>query len=325
MNMKIAICKECGTVITKNDIIKGAEYICECSKCCHPNDTPKEFEIEAIKKNKTKIVIGRISKAKIILDENNINATYNKVNNKVDDGKICAYKVLGYDGNGNAYNLSDDLNKGIYTSIDDGITELEESGKISKDLIEKDEFKEEIYELAFGDNAMNKEYTNKEVIEKVKEFSDDAYDYSEIANELCNPLNRIEYDSDDILNMVKSINECGVHILDNIEDSVHYAIEDASEITNTTNPEDSDIMSKDKIFESIIRETVNDLNRNKDKIFEIMDRYSERNTLYTDAEHAEYGACPNGNNIELPVSKCTGGTYEYCNKCYEKKEDKNNA
>lgn len=35
-------------------------------------------------------------------------------------------------------------------------------------------FKEEIYEIAFGDNAINKGYTDKEVISKIRQFSDEA-------------------------------------------------------------------------------------------------------------------------------------------------------
>ncbi len=33
-------------------------------------------------------------------------------------------------------------------------------------------FKEEIFEIAFGDNAINKDYTEEEVIAKIREFSD---------------------------------------------------------------------------------------------------------------------------------------------------------
>lgn len=40
------------------------------------------------------------------------------------------------------------------------------------------EFLEEIYELAFGDDALNK-YDPKEVIEQLKEFSDNALKWEE--------------------------------------------------------------------------------------------------------------------------------------------------
>jgi len=33
-------------------------------------------------------------------------------------------------------------------------------------------FKEEIFEIAFGDDAINKDYTDEEVIKRIREFSD---------------------------------------------------------------------------------------------------------------------------------------------------------
>ena len=36
------------------------------------------------------------------------------------------------------------------------------------------EFINEVYEIAFGDNAINKDYTHQEVINKIREFSDTA-------------------------------------------------------------------------------------------------------------------------------------------------------
>ena len=38
-------------------------------------------------------------------------------------------------------------------------------------------FKEEIYEIAFGDDAINKNFTEDEVIERIKEFSDKAWNF----------------------------------------------------------------------------------------------------------------------------------------------------
>ncbi|HKL23370.1 MAG TPA: hypothetical protein VJ895_01320 [Candidatus Nanoarchaeia archaeon] len=35
-------------------------------------------------------------------------------------------------------------------------------------------FKEEIFEIAFGDNAINKDYAEEEVVAKIREFSDKA-------------------------------------------------------------------------------------------------------------------------------------------------------
>ena len=42
------------------------------------------------------------------------------------------------------------------------------------DISENDKFIEEVFELAFGDNAINKGYTREEVLEKLREFSDNA-------------------------------------------------------------------------------------------------------------------------------------------------------
>lgn len=40
-------------------------------------------------------------------------------------------------------------------------------------------FKESVYELAFGDDAINKEYTDSEVLARLKEFSDNALKWEE--------------------------------------------------------------------------------------------------------------------------------------------------
>ena len=42
------------------------------------------------------------------------------------------------------------------------------------------QFKEAVYELAFGDNAINKGYSDEEVIAMLKEFSDNALKYEEV-------------------------------------------------------------------------------------------------------------------------------------------------
>lgn len=41
--------------------------------------------------------------------------------------------------------------------------------------MKKDQFIENVFEIAFGDNAINRGYTRKEVVEKVKEYSDKAH------------------------------------------------------------------------------------------------------------------------------------------------------
>jgi hypothetical protein len=38
-------------------------------------------------------------------------------------------------------------------------------------------FLEEIYEIAFGDDAINKGYTSEEVLQRLQDMSDDAYTY----------------------------------------------------------------------------------------------------------------------------------------------------
>ena len=44
----------------------------------------------------------------------------------------------------------------------------------------KDQFIEEIYELAFGNNAINRDFTQEEVIAELKKFSDDALKWDDI-------------------------------------------------------------------------------------------------------------------------------------------------
>jgi hypothetical protein len=44
----------------------------------------------------------------------------------------------------------------------------------------RDQFIEEIYELAFGDNAINRDFTQEEVIAELKKFSDDALKWDDI-------------------------------------------------------------------------------------------------------------------------------------------------
>ena len=43
----------------------------------------------------------------------------------------------------------------------------------------KDQFIEEVYEIAFGDNAINRDFGFEEVIERIQEFSDNALKYEE--------------------------------------------------------------------------------------------------------------------------------------------------
>ena len=44
----------------------------------------------------------------------------------------------------------------------------------------KDQFIEEVYEIAFGDDAINRDYSMPEVLERLMEFSDNALKWEEI-------------------------------------------------------------------------------------------------------------------------------------------------
>ena len=61
------------------------------------------------------------------------------------------------------------------TSDDKGMQYLNEI-KPLEDILD---FIENTYEIAFGDNAINKGYTNEEVLQKLQDFSDDALRYEE--------------------------------------------------------------------------------------------------------------------------------------------------
>ena len=42
-----------------------------------------------------------------------------------------------------------------------------------------DEFVEEVYELAFGDDAINRDYSMGEVLDRLRQYSDDALKWEE--------------------------------------------------------------------------------------------------------------------------------------------------
>tara|TARA_B100001989_G_C24485955_1_gene436950 strand:+ start:843 stop:1085 length:243 start_codon:yes stop_codon:yes gene_type:complete len=42
-----------------------------------------------------------------------------------------------------------------------------------------DEFVEEVYELAFGDDAINRDYSMGEVLDRLRQYSDDALRWEE--------------------------------------------------------------------------------------------------------------------------------------------------
>lgn len=44
-------------------------------------------------------------------------------------------------------------------------------------------FVEEVFEIAFGDNAINREFKKKEVLERLRYFSDRSYEADELSEE----------------------------------------------------------------------------------------------------------------------------------------------
>ena len=61
----------------------------------------------------------------------------------------------------------------------------------------KYEFIDEVFEIAFGDDAINKGYTREEVLEKLREFSDDALKLGDAKTHL-NDLVSYTHTHDDI-------------------------------------------------------------------------------------------------------------------------------
>ena len=45
------------------------------------------------------------------------------------------------------------------------------------------EFIEEVYEIAFGDNAINREFTQQDVLDQLRQFSDDSCEKHEELND----------------------------------------------------------------------------------------------------------------------------------------------
>jgi hypothetical protein len=41
------------------------------------------------------------------------------------------------------------------------------------------DFKEEVYEIAFGDNAINRNFSDEEVLEELRRFSDEALEFED--------------------------------------------------------------------------------------------------------------------------------------------------
>ena len=47
----------------------------------------------------------------------------------------------------------------------------------------KDQFIEEVFEIAFGDNAINRDFSFEEVLEELSRFSDEALKWDSIPDE----------------------------------------------------------------------------------------------------------------------------------------------
>ena len=48
------------------------------------------------------------------------------------------------------------------------------------EIWDDDEFIEEVFEIAFGDNAINRGFSYKKVLERLREFSDKSYILDEL-------------------------------------------------------------------------------------------------------------------------------------------------
>ena len=53
---------------------------------------------------------------------------------------------------------------------------------------ETKEFIEEVYEIAFGDNAINRGFTTQDVLDQLRQFSDDSCEKHEDTDPLINEL-----------------------------------------------------------------------------------------------------------------------------------------
>ena len=66
---------------------------------------------------------------------------------------------------------------------------LRESASLEARKTEKTmEFIEEVYEIAFGDNAINREFTTQDVLDQLRKFSDDSCEKYENVDPLINEL-----------------------------------------------------------------------------------------------------------------------------------------
>ena len=129
--------------------------------------------------------------------------------------------------NPNATNSELDA-KRIVTMINSGVTpEMSDS-----------RFIEEIYELAFGEDAINRDFSHGEVIEQIREFSDNALNWEELGldvNDLHNISEEMEksyrqgyadgknFNADDVAKCIVDTNgdyaECVDHLVNTMEDN----------------------------------------------------------------------------------------------------------
>lgn len=61
-------------------------------------------------------------------------------------------------------------------------------------------FLEDVFEIAFGDDAINKEYTMIEVVEKLRQFSDSSQDAFDLLLENYSSINDFEKKKKEFLN-----------------------------------------------------------------------------------------------------------------------------
>lgn len=58
-----------------------------------------------------------------------------------------------------------------YNDLDEPLRELDQTIN----------FVEEVFEIAFGDNAINRDFSPEEVLTRLRQFSDDAWKYEELS------------------------------------------------------------------------------------------------------------------------------------------------
>ena len=117
------------------------------------------------------------------------------------------------------------------------IVTMIESGATTPEMTDS-RFIEEIYELAFGDDAINRDFSHGEVIEQIREFSDHALEWEESGlnlDQLHNISEEMEksyrqgyadgknFNADDVAKCIVDTNgdyaECVDHLVNTMEDN----------------------------------------------------------------------------------------------------------